>query len=186
MQIPSEKGDLLLNLKCLADVGGSILECKNNSRAIVIELYRTRGLGSVWPTFFRSRFSEATNSPAVWDGPAVWPFFTSSSVCFSRASTTRRCAGVYSSSADAARHDQFALGCDDDGHILEGSSLVRRQAWVLPLRGRAGIAGAVPCIQIRYPALRGEYLLSTSNSLSAAGIGFAPLVRICLLVHRCP
>ncbi len=39
---------------------------------------------------------------------------------------------------------------------------------------------------VPYPARRGEYLLSTVSKLCAAGMGLAPLVRISLLVHRCP
>jgi hypothetical protein len=46
--------------------------------------------------------SEATISAAVSNGPAVRPFFTPSSANFSRASITRSCAGVYSSSADGS------------------------------------------------------------------------------------
>src|ERR1035441_587374 len=100
LKIHGEKRDLLV--KRSLDVGGCIFECSSNPWALIIELHRARGLRWGRDILRRSRLSEATISAAVSNGPAVWPFFTPSSANFSRASMTRRCAGVYSSSADGS------------------------------------------------------------------------------------
>jgi hypothetical protein len=47
-------------------------------------------------------------------------------------------------------------------------------------------SAAIPFAAARYVVRRGEYLFSTSSNFAAPAGVLAPLVRICLLFHRCP
>ena len=97
VEIHGEEPDLFI--ESFSDLGRCVLKLVNNPWVVIVNVHRAAGEGFLLRAFFNSCFKEATISPAVLNGPAVRPRLTSSRDLLRRASMTRRCAGVYSSSA---------------------------------------------------------------------------------------